>query len=117
MLRTRIQSRHKNNTKYNSYIAYSTNKDDTNPIKDWYCTCKTGTRTVGCCSHVASVIYYLSNARYETTKSGKFTMDKIFTDYTARESSYDSDSTVVYNWEQPQTERLYPDLEQLSDPD
>lgn len=44
-------------------------------------------------------------------------MDKIFTDYTARESSNDSDSTVVYNWEQPQTERLYPDLEQLSDPD
>jgi hypothetical protein len=117
LLRTRIQSRHKNNTKYNSYIAYSINKHDTNPIKDWYCTCKIGTRTVGCCSHIGSVIYYLSNARYETIKNGKFTMEKIFNDYTAREGSDDSDDTVIYNTEQSQTEKIYPDLNQLSDSD
>ena len=63
---------------------------------------------------MASVIYYLSNARYEFTKTGKFTMDKIFPNYTVRESSDDSDTTVAYDWEQ---ERLYPSLEQLSDSD
>ena len=33
-------------------------------IQSWYCTCKNGTRTVGCCSHIASIIYYFSLAKY-----------------------------------------------------
>ncbi|CAF0957360.1 unnamed protein product [Brachionus calyciflorus] len=28
------------------------------------CTCKNGTRTVGCCSHISSIIYYFGYARY-----------------------------------------------------
>jgi hypothetical protein len=115
LLRTRIQSRHKTNTKYNTYITYSTNKNDTNPVKDWYCTCKNGSRTVGTCSHVASVIYYLSNARYNTTKSGRLSIEKIFPDYTSRESSDsgdNSDATVEYDAEDVAHDILYPDLEQ-----
>ncbi|RNA11729.1 hypothetical protein BpHYR1_034182, partial [Brachionus plicatilis] len=27
---------------------------------EWICSCKSGKRTVGCCTHVASVIYYLA---------------------------------------------------------
>ena len=28
-------------------------------VTGWYCTCKIGARTVGCCPHVASVVWYL----------------------------------------------------------
>ena len=28
------------------------------------CECANGKRTVGCCSHVAAVVYYLCHARY-----------------------------------------------------
>lgn len=32
-------------------------------IPGWYCECKVGPRTVGCCAHVASVLWYLGYAR------------------------------------------------------
>ena len=28
------------------------------------CDCANGLRTIGCCSHIASIIYYFSRARY-----------------------------------------------------
>ena len=35
-----------------------------NGIQRYCCNCANGNRTVGCCSHVAAAIYYLSHARY-----------------------------------------------------
>lgn len=37
---------------------------DISGIKRYCCECANGNRTVGCCSHVAAIIYYLSHARY-----------------------------------------------------
>ncbi|CAF0780028.1 unnamed protein product [Brachionus calyciflorus] len=62
----RIQSRHSGNSIYKVYVSYLTEssiKNDT-LINGWYFTCKNGTRTVGCCSHVSSIIYYFGYARY-----------------------------------------------------
>jgi len=28
------------------------------------CECANGRRTVGCCSHIAAIVYYLAHARY-----------------------------------------------------
>jgi hypothetical protein len=33
-------------------------------VKGWYCQCKSGTRVVGTCAHVVSIIWYLGFARY-----------------------------------------------------
>ena len=113
LLRTRIQSRHSNNTKYNAYITYSSDNRDKNPIKDWYCTCKTGKRTVGTCSHVSSVIYYLSNARYNQTTNEKFTIEKIFPEYVSRESDEEIDVSIN-NPHSVNSNTLYPSLEGVS---
>ena len=59
ILRAQIQSRHRNNVKYDLYIHYNTTR-----ITGWYCKCPNGSRVVGCCAHIASVIYYLAFARY-----------------------------------------------------
>ena len=59
LIRSRIQSRHETSTKYDVYVQY--NKKS---ISGWYCTYPNGARVVGCCAHVASIIYYLSYARY-----------------------------------------------------
>ncbi|CAF2624748.1 unnamed protein product [Rotaria sp. Silwood2] len=59
LIRAQVQSRHKNSTNYDVYVQY--NKTN---ISGWYCTCKNGSRVVGCCGHVASIIYYLAYARY-----------------------------------------------------
>jgi hypothetical protein len=120
LLRTRIQSRHVNSTKYNSYIAYSTTNNNYTDIKSWYCTCKSGKRTVGCCSHISSVIYYLSNARYTTGSVKRFTIGSIFPECPVIDSS-DSDVTIVDSdntddeYEPThQINTLYPDLSTLS---
>ena len=41
-------------------------------ITGWFCTCKCGARTVGCCAHICSVVWFLGYARhvgYETPKN------------------------------------------------
>jgi hypothetical protein len=129
LLKTRIQSRHSNATKYNSYITYSptTNSvaNDSNSIKDWICSCKNGRRTVGCCSHVASVIYYLSHGRYVQSNKLNSTIGSIFQSHVVAESSDDStdtsNDTEVSDIETETTEvesitsSIYPDLSQMMD--
>ncbi|CAF0943683.1 unnamed protein product, partial [Brachionus calyciflorus] len=48
------------------YVSYPIEKceNEGELINGWYCTCKNGTRTVGCCSHIAAIIYYLGCGRY-----------------------------------------------------
>lgn len=47
-----IQSRHSKAAKYRVYCKYKPNVDCVESIEGWYCTCKSGARTVGCCTHV-----------------------------------------------------------------
>lgn len=61
ILRLQIQSRHTSSKVYNLWIEYS---QGINPIISWYCQCKVGARIVGCCAHVASVIWYLGYSRH-----------------------------------------------------
>jgi hypothetical protein len=93
LLRAKIQSRHSSAKKYNSFITYSINTNDPEPIKDWICTCKSGKRTNGCCSHVASVIYYLSNVKYTTPKKATIDVQTIFPEHVIIDSSDESDGS------------------------
>jgi len=65
-IRAKIQSRHVNSKKYLVYIRYDPSLNDyrafTEGTSGWFCRCKIGSRTIGCCAHIASVIYYLGYA-------------------------------------------------------
>jgi len=39
--------------------------EEYSPIQGHYCTCQSGARTVGCCCHIAAVIWLLRYARFE----------------------------------------------------
>ncbi|VDH95598.1 Hypothetical predicted protein [Mytilus galloprovincialis] len=52
---------HSNKLSHTVFISYS----DEGDIEGWYCTCKSGARVVGCCAHVASVLWYLGYQRLE----------------------------------------------------
>lgn len=81
LLRARIQSRHQNKTKYYMYILLDLVTNGKEGIKGYYCQCKNGQRTVGCCSHVMTVIWYLGYARYdENLKHPAEFLDHIFDD-------------------------------------
>ncbi|CAC5420537.1 unnamed protein product [Mytilus coruscus] len=61
LLKIKIQPRHSNKLSHTVFISYS----DEGDIEGWYCTCKAGARVVGCCAHVASVLWYLGYQRLE----------------------------------------------------
>ncbi|RVE41952.1 hypothetical protein evm_013392 [Chilo suppressalis] len=67
LLRGRIKSRHISQRVYYVYIAFES--DNTiNPLDDilsYYCSCIVGNRTVGCCCHVMTIIWYLGWARHQ----------------------------------------------------
>ena len=61
ILRVQIQSRHTSSKVYNLWIETNARP---NPISGWYCQRKSGARVVGCCAHIASVLWYLGYSRY-----------------------------------------------------
>ncbi|XP_062608957.1 uncharacterized protein LOC134270728 [Saccostrea cucullata] len=63
LLQVKIQSRHTKAAVHTLWIDYSCGTDL--PIKGWYCTCKVGARMVGCCAHIASVLWYLGIERHD----------------------------------------------------
>lgn len=73
-LRLRIFSRFRNAGKYQLWIAYHVNEgnanqaaivEDEDPILGYYCTCRSGARTLGTCAHIASALWFLGFARHE----------------------------------------------------
>jgi len=74
LLRAKVYSRHTNAAKYQLWVQFQDEdvEDDDQlprpfeePIRGWYCRCKQGARTLGCCAHIASIIWYLGYARHE----------------------------------------------------
>ena len=66
VFKAQIRSRHTSNKTYDLWVEYA---QGLNPITGWYCGCRSGARTVGCCAHVASVLWYLGYYRNETENS------------------------------------------------
>ncbi len=66
IIRIRFRSAHKNRCNYHTYIQF-----DSTQVIAWYCTCPGGPRVVGCCSHIASAIWFLGYERYQTTTTRK----------------------------------------------
>lgn len=69
LIRARIKSRHMEKTLYNVFILLDTLLNGIDSINGYYCTCKNGQRTVGTCSHVMTLIWSLSYARYNEVKA------------------------------------------------
>ena len=59
-----VRSRFRNLVKYKTYVNYEPNRNSIDALISWYCTCICGSRTVGCCSHVASLVLFFSNLKY-----------------------------------------------------
>ena len=55
LIRVKIRSRHSGAVKYFIYVSFTPDK-----VEEWYCTCNTGSRTVGMCSHCAAIVVYFA---------------------------------------------------------
>ena len=65
LLRVHLKSRFRNSAAHDVFIEHGT-FDGEEKIKRYYCKCKVGSRTLGCCSHVASVVWYLGLRRHSS---------------------------------------------------
>lgn len=95
LIRVRLQSRHVSSKSYFVWIKY-----DENDVQGWYCRCRAGARTVGACSHVASVLWYLGisvhtqpSENYGVKDWGKYLQDASFVPDTI--DSSDSEDSLV----------------------
>jgi len=69
LIRVRMQSRHVRSTKHCLWVQFEPSNEEKNgEVTGWYCTCKAGRRLVGCCAHIASVIWFLGFARHQGYK-------------------------------------------------
>ncbi|KAL0820087.1 hypothetical protein ABMA28_006032 [Loxostege sticticalis] len=67
LLRAKIKSRHVGRKTYFVFLAVEREQQGRSAIIGYCCNCIVGLRTVGCCSHVMSVVWYISYARHEGT--------------------------------------------------
>ena len=63
LIRVPTQSAHSRRIIYHPTIQFTNNA-----IIGWWCDCYTGARFIGCCSHISSVIWFLSFQRWQTHK-------------------------------------------------
>ena len=66
-----LQSRHKNRETYSVFIRYKPGTNCVEGIQAYICSCLSGHRTCGSCSHVAAIIFYLAYAKYLEEPSKK----------------------------------------------
>lgn len=66
LLRRKIQSRHVSRKIYYVYILINPNDNGREAILQYCCNCIVGRRTVGCCAHIMTIIWYLGWARYQS---------------------------------------------------
>lgn len=68
MIRARIQSRFSKCKTHDAWVKFNGGDTGYKAITGLYCTCKVGERTLGCCSHLTSVLRYLGFERYQPPK-------------------------------------------------
>ena len=68
VLKAQIRSRHTSNKTYNLWVK---DTQVLNPLTGWYCGCRSGARTLGYCTHVATVLWYLGDYRNETVNPNR----------------------------------------------
>ncbi len=63
LLRVRFHSRHSNTKHHTATVQYDDSQEQS--IQGWFCTCVSGSRTVGCCVHVTAVLWHMGVNRGE----------------------------------------------------
>lgn len=94
LIRARIQSRFSKCKTHDAWVKFKIGETGYSAIKGLYCTCKVGERTLGCCSHLTSILRYLGFDRHQPLKvkvRTRFEWDAIDCDDSSAEESEGGD--------------------------
>jgi hypothetical protein len=64
LIRERIQSQHHGSFRYFIYILIDRKRGGIEAVWGYCCSCPNGLRTVECCSHIATVLWFLGLGKY-----------------------------------------------------
>ena len=64
VLKLLVPSRNISRRVYKCFIKYKPDSIGISGVSEYVCDCANGNRTVGCCSHIAAIIYYLPHTRF-----------------------------------------------------
>lgn len=64
LIKAHMKSRYRSGKSHYIFVLADREKLGRDAILEYYCTCESGSRTVGCCSHIATIIWYLGYAQY-----------------------------------------------------
>ncbi|CAH2095644.1 unnamed protein product [Euphydryas editha] len=79
LIRGKIRSRHISRRQYYVYVLIENNRSGREGIVEYCCSCLVGRRTVGCCAHTMTIVWYLGWARHENNISAPAEfLDSIF---------------------------------------
>lgn len=81
-----IKSRFIKIIKHETFVLFDRNGSTREAIGGYCCSCKIGLRTIGCCSHTMTILYYLGFAHRNggTSKVAKH-LDNVFSDFESDE--------------------------------
>lgn len=96
LIRARIQSRFSKSKTHDGWVKFEKGGTGHKAITGLYCTCKVGERTLGCCSHLTSIIRYLGYDRHQPTvvkSNNRYAWDAIDCDESCDDCTSDDDDT------------------------
>lgn len=64
LVKAYMKSRFRSTKSHHIFVLVDKCKTGRDAIVEYFCTCETGSRTVGCCSHVMTIIWYLGYAQF-----------------------------------------------------
>lgn len=64
LVKAYMKSRYRSGKHHHIFVLADKSKQGGDSIIEYYCTCESGARTVGCCSHVMTIVWYLGYGQY-----------------------------------------------------
>lgn len=59
-----MKSRYRSGKHHHIFALIDKTKTGRDSVTEYYCTCESGARTVGCCSHVMTIVWFLGYGQY-----------------------------------------------------
>lgn len=94
-----MKSRFVSRKSYKAYILVDLNGTGSEVIIAYCCSCKNGLRTIGCCSHVTTVIWYvfhidITKIKFPSSNLNSLLVNQNIDHSESNDSGDDSDSVV-----------------------
>jgi len=77
LIKVRLGSRFRAAVYHHLCIEYWPNRNGAERISSWHCQCQVGARLVGCCGHIASVLWFSDLGRFGPLSTSRISYEDV----------------------------------------